>query len=190
MEKIICISDVHFMGSYPANDKIAKEPTEFGANVFYLGDVWDFSGAKKKKISEMEEKYDAFLKKCKETETITVLGNHESRYGQLQPIEYIKGTVLFTHGHRALWSEKKVERWENKKAGKGYWKRLVIIAKNTFTRHGKGKVGKGSLQKLANYARKRGCSTVICGHIHKSHNGLFDGIRVIVVGRGRTEVMI
>jgi len=188
--KKIIYCDTHYMGAYPVGDPYSRRPSEFGKNVMYLGDIWDFSGARKTKKKKMSNDYNIFLQQCSDTGTVTVRGNHCCVYGLEQPYQHKEGKVLYIHGHRAIYSRKSVDHWENKKGGKGFFRYWAIVAKNTFAAaigHG---VNKETLQKFAKFAEARGCDTIVVGHKHpkKLVDIMVGFTRVIVCPRGRTEI--
>ncbi len=191
MKKIIH-TDLHYGGAYPKNDPHAKMPTEYGTDVMYLGDVFDFSGCRKSKMDELQEDYVKFLGNCQHTNTIAIRGNHEARYGLNLPWGFREDDVLYIHGHRALWEQKKWTHWETKKGGKSWWKYAAIVIKNTFAATVGHGVNKETLETLADFAIDRACSTIVVGHKHPENlvDKMVNGVRVVVCPRGRSEINV
>lgn len=187
--KVTVFSDCHWHGPTPVD----IEP-EFGKNVFYIGDNHEFKNIPKKEeiINEYLDQYAEFLKKCSDTETKILDGNHEISVGENNNIEVLfteDNKIAFVHFHRELWTEKKVNKWHQMKPGISKVYLFFIKIKNLIG----NKIGANNLKKkhiriCHEIAKKYDVSTVVFGHTHprrliiESH----DGIRMINVPRGKT----
>ena len=187
--KYIVFADLHLgAGEYAWEGRL-----EHGENVIYIGDCWEFKNISKSYVPEQTDNLIKHLELSKTLGTVNVSGNHEIRLGKalIKVFDLIIGDTLFTHGHRAVYSEKKIKKWENRKAGMGFFMLMVMrIKRSKFYPSKWSEPSKSTKDKLAKYARSKGCSRIVVGHFHKDWMGDHNGVRICLCGRGRTEVEI
>ena len=118
--KITILTDTHWRYTFPHEGDLP-----FGEDVFYLGDNVELVNFKKQHLLETLEFGEWFYKKCFETNTVAVKGNHEGGlYRWLStnhdievPVNVVKEIngkrVLFCHGLHN-WKTKRVQKWWDK----------------------------------------------------------------------------
>jgi len=187
-KKITIITDSHAYGAYPIWDKWSHAVLLTDNNTYSLGDNFDLANVKKSEAMEAVNAWSAFQNRVQGR---SVSSNHEIVYGATLP-DYliIEGDVLLAHAHKILWSKEKCDKWENKKLGLGRWGRAARMTKNSITPWFGHGVSKKTLKKLAAFAKEKDCSQIIVGHLHSSFDGMVDGVRVVVCGRGVHDVII
>lgn len=151
-------------------------------NTFFTGDIFDMKNTRKSKVAH----YRIMMEKLKIIAGDRyIIGNHECE----KPKSYFtkKQGVLFTHGHKLKWSEKRIKKWENKEVGKGKLGYLMYRFMHLFMRRGKnGTPSKKLRKKCERYCKEYGCHTIIYGHTHQEYDGMYKDIRIVNVPRGRT----
>jgi hypothetical protein len=93
---------------------------------------------------------------------------------------------MFCHGDTVLWGAYSFD-FRNQQPAKG-----VGFLKRLWQKYYIGKVGKRDVRKLLEAAKAHDATTIVCGHIHPREvfDKTYDGIRVIVVPRGITQIDI
>lgn len=201
----LVISDLH-IGSKGCNAKgVYKllKKTEYD-RLILVGDIIDGWLFKKyKKFSDQHTKIIRLLLKIsKEKEVIWISGNHDEFLRKYSPIqignikivdEFQEGNVWFSHGD--LYDGVVKLRWLGILGSIGYDLAIVIDralkkigAKKSLSKYLKDNV-KAAVSFVTDFenemirqAKKRSCSTVICGHIHKPADKLIDGVRYLNCG--------
>jgi len=165
---------------------------EFGQYVIMLGDNHEMKNVRKKHEVDYIIEYDKFLKKCEETKTNVLAGNHEIAVGKgmLNVYNIMIDDNLFTHGF-IIWSESKIKRWLNKGFGSSLFKVWGIRIKNGSYKPSKHKSASISVRKkLSDYAIACKAKSITVGHMHYIWSGMHNGIRINIVGRGKTVIDI
>lgn len=191
MKKIIVFSDCHWRGPNPMDVK-----PEYGENVFYLGDNWEFKNIPKSKVTKYIQKYNAFLKYCETTGTNVLNGNHEVNVGMISlDIEtlYEGDDVALEHGDIAFEGYEYHDRWMRRKPGKSRRVIFGIKLKNLLrNRSGAKKFSKPRIERLLKRAHLLGVKTLVVGHFHPAIviDEVHKGIRLIGVPRGRSVLYV
>lgn len=203
--KTLILSDLH-IGSRGCNPeeilKILK--SEKVDRYILVGDIidgWLFQ--KYKKFTNGQIKViRKFLKLSMKKEIIWISGNHDEFIRKFTPMEiggihicdeYIENGIWFCHGD--LYDGIVKMRWLGKLGSVGYDFAILIDRalkklgnKKSLSKYIKENV-KGAVSFIIDFesemtrqAKKRGCHTVICGHIHKPEDKIIDGIRYINTG--------
>jgi len=190
--KITVFSDCHWFGPTPS-----KVKPEFGKNVYYIGDNHEFKNIPKKRIKHFERVYKGFLISCKNSETNVLNGNHEVSVGAdllgVNSLSIPNKNAMLIHGDLVLWPNKKFNSWREKKPGKSRRVIFGIKIKNLWrNRKGSTKLSQKKIELFSEFAKNMGVKTIIFGHTHpkrlidETHNG----IRIINVPRGKTEIIL
>jgi len=197
MEKLIIFADLHF--NSPGNHAWpeGKASLEFGDSVVHAGDLWELKNIPKRKVNELRKEYSDYIVRCKATNTITAACNHgvsvarflNGEYEIVKTFNHVR--ILVCHGHRLYWDDKDCDEWEGKKPGKGWWKLRWIASKNGHYKESKEKrPPQRVIDECVRLCRLHNCTTCIFGHSHSYCDIMEQGIRIINVARGRTEVLI
>jgi len=195
MEKLIAYSDLHFHSPGRHAWPHGIDALEFGENVIHASDCFEFKNIPYKKVIHYKEEFRVFLNKCKLTNTVYVASNHgvsveRDMVGEYFIVKEFNGIrILVTHGHRLYWKEKKYTKWENKKPGKGWWKLQWISMKNgSFNESSPKRPPQYVIDECLRLCKLNDCKAIIFGHTHHTADFMEQGIRIINVGRGRTEL--
>lgn len=193
MSKIITVyADNHWFGPTPS-----KAAPEYGTRVFYIGDNHEFKNILKKNYPRHLNTYQKFLKKCKETGTNVLNGNHEVSVGEeLLGVKFLidKATsTLLVHGDYPLYSDKDYEKWHTRKPCKS--RRVIwgIKIKNLFrNKKGATKLSGAKIKIFTNLAKAYQMDNVVFGHCHPRHLLVAenDGVTIYNVPRGKTKIDI
>lgn len=174
-------ADTHVFSKY-LSMWILPTTTEqiFGENAFFLGDIVEAKNAEKNQCAEMKEYFRRFSEISKNR---MVLGNHDGSFQGVDDI-LVDGHILITHGDRFLWTKKHSERFRNEKQCQGSGLIQKILSKHH------GSVSNREASDAAEYARLRGADTIVFGHVHvdRKLDKIVNGIRVICLPRGKTEL--
>lgn len=151
-------------------------------NAYSLGDNFELKNCENKDLSRLLTAYENHKLKFMGR---FVSGNHCCA-GYSNDYNLIVGDVLLTHGDLPLWGNSKAFDFRNKKRGGGFgWINKIALNNN-------GSISKSESKELAAYAKKNSCKVIIIGHVHpaKVFDQMVDGVRVICVPRGMTQVII
>lgn len=192
--KLTIYSDLHL---YAPHSWILKEPDILNELLFpkipidsilLTGDIIDIANCKKSKLVSARYMIQ-YLKNMYQERFL--IGNHECmKPDALYRVIY---GCLVCHGHTLYWDYAKVKKWEEKVGGKGKLSRAfyTIYKRATFPFSVKTKrPPEHVIEKAKTLARMNGVSTVIFGHSHSYWDETTEGIRIINVPRGKTEVEI
>lgn len=189
MKKYIVYTDCHKgAGNYEWDGEF-----DYAENVRFLGDNFEFKNISKKEVAYQKWRLEEHLKKSKEAKALNVASNHGVSVERdlIQAYDILEGNILWAHGHRAVYSKEKCNKWENRKPGIGSFMLMLMRMKRHSFYESKYKAPPIELQKkLSAYARERGASTIVVGHFHQKWDGMHNGIRIIMCGRGRSEIKI
>ena len=153
----------------------------------FIGDVVDFANCKKSDHDRAMRIYYHL----RENALLWIDGNH-SRMSINNDIIKI-GEVMLVHGDTEAWGEKRAIKYRSKPHCAGWFKRnLWVRALKNFEKIGKNKPSKKMIKNLVAHAKFRNCNTIICGHTHPrdTYDRINNGVRVIVLKRGLTEIEV
>lgn len=153
----------------------------------FIGDNVDLANCKKKDHDRAIKMYYHL----RHNALHLIDGNHE-RMAQNNAV--VKSDhVMLVHGDFEAWGDKRAIKYRSKSHCAGWFKRnLWVRALKNFEKIGKHKPSKKMINNLVAHAKFRNCTTIICGHAHpkETYDKLHDGIRVIVLKRGLTEIEV
>ena len=154
---------------------------------YFIGDNVDLVNVRKKDYQNALKTNQYFMDNAKGY----IPGNHEAISLVNQIIKI--GNVMLVHGDAEAWSKKRAINYRSKKHCAGWLKRNIWVrALKNFEKIGKHKPSKKMIDNLVSHARLRDCTTIIAGHKHprETYDKLHDGVRVIVLKRGLTEIEV
>lgn len=187
--KYMLVADTHLFSKYEVpniRQKVLDLPAN--ENTIFLGDIVDLSCCDKKNLDRARAvEKDLILKH----RLNYIDGNHNPRtvFGYYK----IKGDILFTHGDidadPVKWPKYRKKHLE--KQGAGWFKKLFIM--NTVSLFNELVGGKPKIeffQRAAKRAKANNCHTYVGAHFHPKQliDVKYDGIRIVVVPQGITEV--
>ena len=167
---------------------------EYGPNVVMLGDNHELKNISKSAVSRATSELYRHVDMCKSTDTIIVASNHGVSIEKEAIGRYIsvRGDVAFIHGHRAVYSQAKAEKWENREPGVSWyvmlWQRWFKRRKYSPSKY--KKPSKSTLKKVAAYAKEFGVRRIVTGHFHQEWRGTYKGVEMQFCGRGKSEIEI
>jgi predicted phosphodiesterase len=184
--KIKIITDLHVYGPHELDNarELIKQSFDFA-----LGDIFDIKNCPKKLYGEAfiaEKKfYGKNFSNCVE-------GNHDKYYCRpyLTMREY---PIMLTHGHLFLYDEARLkEITEEKYKYNGIGVLRYNAVKLFHKLYSYGNLSNADMKKAAAFARAKNCTTIIFGHVHpeKVIDKIVDGVRIICLPRGYSEVEI
>ena len=181
--KLKVLADIHLYGPHSLSEGILLQPFDIS-----LGDIFDIKWTLKKEIKKALAHQKDFSEALKAKGVVEVDGNHDLKSNL---IFYVLNGVLFTHGDRVCWDAETVaKKMKASKDGVSAWKRnafaLAVKAKPF------GNLSKEEIAKASALAKEHGCHTIVFGHTHveKIIDVVFDGVRIINVPRGITEIEV
>jgi UDP-2,3-diacylglucosamine pyrophosphatase LpxH len=207
MDKItsLVISDVH-IGSKGCNSKAifkALKKIDYD-RLILVGDIidgWLFKKYKKF-TSDHTKLIRLLLKISQEKEIVWISGNHDEFLRKYTPIqigkikiadEFKEGSAWFSHGD--LYDGVVKLKWLGVLGSIGYDLAIVIdrFAKKIGSKKSLSKFLKDNVKaaisfvvdfenEMVRQAKKRDCSIVICGHIHKPEDKIIDSTRYLNCG--------
>lgn len=187
--KYTLVADTHLFSKYEVPN-IRQRVLDLPANenTILLGDIVDLSCCDKNSLQNANRVHE-YLEEKHGTNYLD--GNHDPEY----PIGTFKilNSIYITHGDL----EANPEKWPQyrkkhlKKQGAGWLKKLFIM--NTVSLFNELIGGRPKIeffQRAAKRAKANNCHTYICGHLHpkKLIDVNYDGIRIVVVPQGITEI--
>lgn len=181
--KFIIYSDLH----RGQTSEILNDPMPTKGDI-YLGDIFDIKNTSKKIIDTQIKKQEFFIQKCKLIGSYYVQGNHDLRIDL--PLQVKIEKVLFVHGHTICWDQTKVDEWSMKKPiGVGFFRNVTLAIENLYTR-GTWKPTQIEINRAVFRSKLFGCGTIVLGHTHTDTivDFISDGIRIVNVPRGKTEI--
>lgn len=186
MTKFIIYNDVHLYGPHSLNVEI--DTYVEGAITVYLGDNIDMNHVKKKDIPEAMKK----LKNCWEYFAERFCpGNHEL---DMVPghRSYVTNGICFEHGDYLFWGEERRAKYmAKKKPGANWFMRMFIIATfDSLRKFWPARYDDDFKERAWARATLLTCHTIVMGHKHptKKADFSYDGVRIIVLPRGRNEL--
>lgn len=189
-ERVLILSDSHFYGPHSLDKSVMtsfkESKTAFKVS---LGDVFDIKWTLKKEIKQALKDQKDFSDFCFQKGIYEIDGNHDLKF--IGHSYLIKNGVLFTHGHYVSWDAKTIAKKEKaSKDGVSKIKRNAFGALVNAKPY--GHLSKEEIQKAAELAKLHKCHTIIFGHTHVKEliDIKFDGIRIINVPRGITEIEV
>lgn len=187
--KYMPVADTHLFSKYEVpniRQKVLDLPAN--ENTILLGDIVDLSCCDKKNLDRARAvERDLLLKHG----TNYLDGNHDPEY-PIGTFKIING-IYFSHGdidaNPIKWS--KYRRNHLKNQGAGWFKKLFIM--NTVSLFNELVGGKPKLDffvRASHEAKKYNCHTYVGAHFHPKQliDVNYDGIRIVVVPQGITEI--
>lgn len=176
-------ADMHVFSKYLAINGVPtfKKMIE-NQNAYFIGDLVDAKNCEPNLVGSMKAFYEHMQR---EAFGRILLGNHDGGFEGVDDI-ILPGGILLTHGDRIMWTKEKCDKFRAEKMGQGSgWIQKLIQYHN-------GSISAKEARLAASYARSRKCTTVVFGHIHPKNrfDKIVDGIRVICVQRGRSEIYL
>lgn len=174
-------TDIHEYGCYEIPCQ-----WDFGPNCYYLGDNVDLACCRPEDIESARTKLKAYKHAFQGR---YVGGNHE-----LEEVTHLKvGDVLMTHGDYIFWPKIQADAYRKRKAGMNPLMRFAvkilvgqILAKRDW------EINRLMKHRCLKLAKKYGCTTIVCGHWHPRtlQDFRYHGIRIVVLPRGMTEILL
>lgn len=186
-------TDLHIGSSYEM-----KVQQEFGEDVIYIGDNYELKNIPYKDVPKRISIYLGFLKRCRDSGTVALQGNHERKAGTKYCGRdyYVNDGVLFMHGDEIDYSSKKLNRWRYGNLG-NYWLALFLIGIYTKVfRYESSTISKREITNAVNMLRYFDCHTMVWGHRHSRRIidivEVVDGIpyRLVNLPRGKNVVIV
>ncbi len=176
------IADTHFYGVSPVQVNISDIDL-YSIYTVFVGDIYDKANCLKKDLPQVEKEISE-LQEMAGSRYIS--GNHELLPKSKPYI--VPNLVAFIHGDEVLWSKEKSEEFRSKKPCDSGITRTV--KKLWANKH--GSISSDEAMLLVNYAKRLGVSAIVCGHVHpkQMYDSRINGIRVICVPRGKTQIDI
>lgn len=172
-------------------NEISAEPAH--ENTILIGDIVDGANCLKSELDKNRSFLEMLLRIHKHN---YVFGNHE-RMGSSLKNCVIKTNesgkrIVFAHGDLESNPDKWIE-YRSREWGAGLFKRTFIVpfireAEEILNRKPK----KDFLKRAADLAKLNNCTTYVCGHFHPKEivDVSFDGVHIIILKRGMTEIEI
>jgi predicted phosphodiesterase len=187
--KMVIYSDIHYYGAdpVPVSDMPKTYEEVIATNSVSTGDNYDVRNAAHKHVekcrAELAEHQAIFKERY-------VSGNHDL---EMTNIVSKVGNVLITHGDWYIfWDETRATEFRTQSAGQGAFSRLWKFGASQIRNITGAKMSNDEIYKAVMLAKTYGCGTIVMGHSHpaKVFDKTVNGVRVINVPRGRTEIEI
>lgn len=183
--KLSLIADTHLF----APNEMKVDFNGENQNEYLLGDIVDLANCKKKEVDKAYLEY----KKLKDIYGRRFLcGNHE-RISVTNDLISPKDGVILAHGDFESWGHEKAFEYRSKPHGAGAFKRKFVVGMvEAFEKSVGRDLDQKFIEAAVKLAKDYGCHTYIAGHLHPKEmiDIIADGIRIIIVPRGKTEVEI
>jgi len=161
----------------------------FTKNTVLLGDNFEIKNSKIDELDKIILLRDNTRKKCLKKGGIYLSGNHSV---QMKDLSYKRGNVLFTHGDFVHYGEEKAKKVRSIKKGKSflYWILLAFI--RIFYESRANPLKAEYLQRAYTLAKEKNAKVLVMGHFHPTSivDISYRGIRIIVVPRGKTKLIL
>jgi len=165
---------------------------EFEEGAIYLGDIFDVTGCKKRRVKKTLKKRQKLKELAGEN---YIDGNHE---GHIETIDdrVIKRKTLYRHGDEEFWGRKKAIKFRSKKRGKGFIGRYMSKTFDVFRMLKPFKMSQEAKERAADSCVRYNCHTLCLGHNHPHsikdftfYSRKYDRtFRFIILPRGRHEL--
>lgn len=185
--KYTLVADTHLYSKYEVpgiRQKVLDLPAS--RETVLLGDVVDRTCCDKKNIEIATQKHKQLTNLHRDN---YLDGNHESM--QPRATCLTMNGILFTHGDDEANPTKWRKYREKHKLGAGIVKKLFIMPfVSLFNELVGGKPKAEFFERAASRTKFNRCHTYVCGHLHpkKLIDIKYDGVRIIVVPQGITEI--
>jgi len=173
--------DTHIGSVSPMDIIPTTEKEMLAQNAYDGGDSFEIKNAEKNNCLNIKTRW-ANHKKLFAGRYVT--GNHSL---EREPFDLlIDGKILLTHGDRPLWSTSKSDEFRREKSCQG----SGVLQKIWFSRN--GSVSNSEAKELANYTIARKGKVSVSCHVHvvSKFDQTVNGIRVINLPRGRSEISV
>lgn len=163
---------------------------EFGPNVFYLGDNHDLAECRPDNVVNLTAARQTLEDRAGDN---YIDGNHErnSKVNKTIIRTIGKTRIVMAHGDFESWGDERAISYRSDTKGSGMLKRGVWVPGLSLYETFVGRSPSKSFIKTASlFAKDHGCNVYICGHLHpkKQFDAIVDGVRVIILKRGRTVI--
>lgn len=184
------VADIHIGSKYEIEEEVVREVLGLPASkeTILLGDIVDRTCCHKKDLVNVVKIQAHLMRLHRDNYTD---GNHEANLPKA--VGLTMNGILFTHGD----DEANPTKWRKYRAdhklggGAGLFKRIAIMPFiSLFNELVGGKPKEDFYKRAAFRAKANNCHTYVCGHFHpkKLIDIKYDGIRIIVVPQGITEL--
>lgn len=183
MKKYTFYTDLHLYSKYfhepkPPMAAISIEQE----NAYLLGDILEGKNCEPQDLHQLKIDQQVMARAYKGR---SVRGNHDGQFPGIDDI-ILPGGILLTHGDLVLWDDAKARKFRAERMGQGSgWKQKIFSMWH-------GSVSNSEAKLAATYAKARGCSTVVFGHVHPKvkFEKFVDGVNVICLPRGKSELYL
>ncbi|MCK4500372.1 hypothetical protein KAU11_07735 [Candidatus Babeliales bacterium] len=181
----VVYADIHRGARY-------EMPLEYERGAIYLGDIYDLTGCKKKRVKyylKQRAKLKAFAG------DLYLDGNHEGDPTTIDD-KVVIGKVLYRHLDEECYGRKKTVKFRSKKLGKGFIGRTMSQSFDSVRMLKPFHLSKAAKERMVDSCLDNNCHTIVGGHKHphRLQDFLYTStrrgvtIRIIVLPRGRTEL--
>lgn len=188
INKIRIASDLHI--GAPNQIGTSDDLFDFmeGENCFSLGDNFDMANVAKSEILELRYKCHTFLNSYYDS---SIVGNHE-RSGIEDEVIFLNNDTILCHGDYVSWNPSKAIEYRSKPHGAGPFKRNILVPIIESAERFIDRTGDGVIKRASQFAKSLGMRTIIMGHLHPRDqiDVVHRGIRVVIVKRGFTEILL
>lgn len=193
MKQFIIYSDLHLGALHEIQEKL-----EFNENTIFLGDNFDLKNISHENLEKFYKLREEIMEKASKSKGHFIDGNHELFELEEDNFYIIRNGIIFLHGdfiHRGF---KKAKKWREKRS-RGKTKNFIIAYKSFRKIFGSStskfifsSFGKKFVRRAVRLAKEKECHTIVFGHFHlkKLFDKTQDGVRVICVPRGKTEISL
>ncbi len=158
-------------------------------NTVLLGDNFEIKNSKIDRLDKLSSMRDNVRKKCLKKGGIYLSGNHSV---QMKDLYCKRGDVLFTHGDFVHYGKERAIEVRKKHRGKSalYWALLKIL--RTFYESRMNPLKAKYLERMYALAKENNAKIIVMGHFHPRSiiDINYKGIRMIVVPRGKTKLVL
>lgn len=183
--RIRVVADAHLFA--PNELKIKFNPED--KNEYLIGDNIDLANCSNKDVAIATDTYNQ-LKISYGKRMID--GNH-CRISLTNDLIFPKAGVIMAHGDFESWGPEKATEYRSKPHGAGLFKRkLLVRAIEAYEKSVGRTLDQQFIENAVKLAKSHGCHTYVAGHLHPKEmiDIVADGIRIIIVPRGKTEIVV
>lgn len=121
-------NDIHWRGipQVMTYDELKYLVTTSPYPVILGGDIYDFSGCPVADLPKLYQEATLLNTYVREHHGFVLEGNHSCYAYEADEELLLAGKLLFIHGHRAMWSDEKCEKFMQQSKGAGWFKRNLI----------------------------------------------------------------
>jgi UDP-2,3-diacylglucosamine pyrophosphatase LpxH len=163
----------------------------YNYDCIYIGDIYDIKNTPSDKLEIALGAQKNHDQKCKNLGIANIFGNHDLEKSGNLPEFYQLGTILFCHGFQICWDTDMIDRkLAIEPHGIGFLKSILVKSYSLLRAIVPAKLSQAKLQKAYDIAKSKGCTTIVFGHTHtqKIIDVVYNGVRIVNVPRGMTEI--